>query len=45
MEDAITKIRIEDPVRLPSGQYVDRSTYHILRQTTGKDPFNMASLV
>lgn len=44
MEDAITNIPIEDPVCLPSGQYVDRSTYQILRQTTGKDPFNMASL-
>lgn len=42
--DAVTQLPIEDPVCLPSGQYVDRSTYDILRQTTGKDPFNMVPI-
>ena len=28
--DAITQLPIEDPVTLPSGQVIDRSTYSIL---------------
>lgn len=43
--DIITKLPIEDPVTLPSGHVVDRSTYTILLQSSGKDPFNMEPLV
>lgn len=42
--DIITQLPIENPVRLPSGHVVDESTYTILRQTTGKDPFNFSPL-
>lgn len=42
--DIITKLPIETPVRLPSGHVVDESTYQILKQTTGKDPFNFSPL-
>ena len=42
--DAITRIRMENPVRLPSGSMVDRTTYTMLLQTSGKDPFTMVDL-
>ena len=42
--DAITRMRMESPVRLPSGSMVDRSTYIMLLQTSGKDPFTMVDL-
>ena len=42
--DAITFIHMEHPVILPSGQKVDRSTYQLLLQNDGKDPFTREDL-
>lgn len=42
--DAITKMPMEYPTRLPSGQMVDRATYSMLVSSTGKDPFTMEPL-
>lgn len=42
--DAITFIQMEHPVSLPSGQKVDRSTYQLLLQNDGKDPFTREDL-
>ena len=42
--DSITFIHMEHPILLPSGQKVDRSTYQLLLQNDGKDPFTREDL-